>query len=172
MNWTVERVLLVAVYVISIGAFVLIPAHRRREAHVTFLCQELVTWFLGLVVVENDWIRYPVREMQVGTTSSIVYEYISYPVVTAYFNLYYPRRRKLPVQLAYYVLAVSALTTPEYFIEKYTALIDYEKWHWYYTFLSLSVTLLLSRLFYSLFFREGRSRKDGDSPQSTIGLRE
>ena len=170
MNWTVGRVLLVAVYVISIGAFVLIPAHRRREAHVIFLFQELVTGFLGLVVVENDW--YSVREMQVGTTSSIVYEYICYPVVTAYFNLYYLRRRKRPVQLAYYVLVVSALTAPEYFIEKYTALIDYEKRHWYYTFLSLLATLLLSRLFYSLFFREGRSRKDGDAPQSIIGLRE
>ncbi|MFC6232319.1 hypothetical protein ACFQI7_31520 [Paenibacillus allorhizosphaerae] len=57
---------------------------------------------------------------------------------------------------------MSGLSLPEHFIEKYTHLIQYHHWHWYYTCISLCATLWLSRLFYTLFFRIKRSRTDGD----------
>ncbi|MFC6604827.1 CBO0543 family protein [Ectobacillus funiculus] len=53
----------------------------------------------------------------------------------------------------YISLFSTGLTVPEIFIEKYTNLITYVNWKWYYTWLSVYATLFLAWIFYKWFFK-------------------
>ena len=139
----------------GISAFLLVPKHRRREAHVVFLFQQLITWALGLCTVEFGLLKYPVHELHKANYTSITFEYFIYPTVAVYFNLYYPSKRAVWLRLCYYAAFAASITGPEVLIEHTTRLIHYTGWHWYYTTVSITATLLLSRLFYSWYFIKG-----------------
>ncbi|MNG37356.1 hypothetical protein D3C84_1246840 [compost metagenome] len=65
-----------------------------------------------------------------------------------------------------YVLAFpTAITVIEILLEKNTELIQYHTWSWYWTFVSILATLLLSLMFNRWFFREGRSGAEGKQTQ-------
>ncbi|MCZ8514005.1 hypothetical protein O9H85_16560 [Paenibacillus filicis] len=148
-----EAVLLCIAYGGSLAALVLVPNDRRRESQAVFLFFGLVTWVLGLAAVEAGWLTYPVREFQSATQTSFVFEFLAFPVVSIYFNLYFPQGRSPWIQAGYGGAFAAAITVPEFFIEKYTQLIEYHGWTWYWTFVSVMLTLWVSRLFYVWFFR-------------------
>ncbi|WP_205516871.1 CBO0543 family protein [Paenibacillus sp. SYP-B3998] len=148
-----DRILLIAVWAISITGLLLIPKRWRREAQVVFLFQQFINWILGLLVVQNGWIEYPLRELVYNRTS-FTFEFMAYPIVAVYMNLYYPIQKSVWIKLMYVAAYPAGLTAIEHFIEKKTPLIDYITWKWYWTFLSVWVTLYLSRWFYTWFFRK------------------
>ncbi|WP_420490870.1 CBO0543 family protein [Neobacillus drentensis] len=47
----------------------------------------------------------------------------------------------------------TGLTIPEVIIEKYTNLISYINWKWYYTWASVYATLFLAWKFYKWYFK-------------------
>lgn len=153
MKLSAEQLVLTVAYAIAIVLLLSVPKRRRREAHAVFLFQCLLTWMLGLMVVEAGLIDYPVREFVKAARTSFLYEYLAYPTVAVYFNLYYPKGKSILWQIGYYVAFSLGLTIPEVIIEKYTLLIKYEHWAWYGTFSALTATLFLSRRFYKWFFR-------------------
>ncbi|ARK29785.1 CBO0543 family protein [Halalkalibacter krulwichiae] len=129
-----------------------VPRNRMREAHISFLFQQVITWFFGLLVVELGLIKYPYRIFfKKANKSSFVFEFFICPAITVLFNLYYPDRRSR-FKKAIYIFAYSgSITFIEIFIEKYTDLIKYKKWAWYWSFITLSMTYYLSRLYYRWF---------------------
>lgn len=141
-------------YVFGIVLMAFIPGEKRREAHVVFLFQNLSAWVLGLVAVEAGWLYYPIRELSKANSTSFVFEFLLYPATTAYFNIYYPERGSPLVQIGWTLLFAAGITLPEHYIEKYTNLVVYAGWQWYWTFCSVIVTLVMSRLFRNWFFRE------------------
>lgn len=148
-----ERVVLVAAWLVGIGLIFGFPKQRIRLAHTAFLFKQLITWVLGVAVVEAGWIEYPVREFASVNRSSFTYEYFLLPVVCAFYNARYPGKSSLTVKFAYLMLFSTILTVVEVVIEAYTDLIQYVHWTWYWTFLSLTATFLLSRLFCVWYFR-------------------
>jgi hypothetical protein len=149
------------VYLIGIAGFAAVPAARRREAHTVFLFQNMLAWFLGLIAVEAGWLIYPVRELAKSSSTSFVFEYLCYPVVTVYYNLYYPEKGSTAAKLGWSALFAVGITIPEYLIEKYTDLVKYTGWQWYWTTISISLTLAVSRLFFVWFFGPHRVPASG-----------
>ncbi|UUZ82806.1 hypothetical protein LJK88_01870 [Paenibacillus sp. P26] len=152
-NVSIDYIILMIVYAVSLIGLWLVPGEKKRRAQAAYLFFGMPMWILGLTVVEAGWIEYPVRDFRVASQTSFVFEYLAFPTVSVYFNLYYPQHRSRWIQCLYYTGFASGLTLPEYFIEKYTQLIEYKGWAWYWSFISITLTLWLSRRFYEWFFR-------------------
>lgn len=148
LEWTI----LVIVWILTFSLFFFIPRNKFRLAQVVILFKQLITWFIGLVVVELGWIEYPVRCFASVNRSSFTFEFLSYPVVCGLFNSHYPTDKSLIFKMLYFSSYCTFLTVVEVFIEKYTELITYVHWSWYWTWITLFSTFFLSRKFSKWYF--------------------
>ena len=148
----IEWWILIAVYFVSTGILFFIPKQKIRLAVVAFLFKQIITFLIGLMVVELGWLEYPIRLFPSINRASFTFEFYAFPVICALFNTRYPNNRSIPIKLSYYVLFCSVMTVVEVMIEKYTELITYVHWEWYFTWISLFITFYLSRLFCLWFF--------------------
>jgi hypothetical protein len=155
MAYRKEKTIIASAYAIS--AFLLlnfVPKNKIRYAIVPFLFKQVLTWLFGLLVVEKNLIKYPYRAFFSKTyKASFCFEYFFYPVLCVIFNLYYPEKRNLAVKGIYYFLYTSFIVGLEVLFMKYTKLIRYKKWHWYWSFITLWFTSYLSHVFYKWFFK-------------------
>ncbi|MCL7749484.1 CBO0543 family protein [Halalkalibacter alkaliphilus] len=139
--------------IIMLLIFRYVPRHKMREAHVSFLFQQIMTWFFGLLVVEKGLIKYPYRTFfKKSNKTSFAFEFFIYPAITILFNLYYPEKRSYISKTIYVFSYSGVITLIETFTEKYTDLIEYKNWNRYWSFISLSCTYYVSRLYYRWFF--------------------
>ena len=138
----------------TLSAFFLIPKDKIREAWLIFLFKQLITWITGLYVVQKKWIEYPARLFFAqASSSSFEFEFIVYPILCVYFNLYYPQKGSSFIKMKHYIVFCSGITVFEVILEKYTMLIKYTGWTWYWTWITLFVTFYISRTFYLWFFK-------------------
>jgi hypothetical protein len=151
----IEWWLLLSVYGIATILLFFIPKSKIRLAVVAFLFKQIITFLIGLVVVEYGLIKYPVRLFPTINRTSFTYEYYVFPITCAMFNVWYPNNRSTLFQVGYYVLFSSVLTITEVFIEKYTNLIKYIHWEWYITWITLCLTFYMTRKFCIWFFAKG-----------------
>lgn len=150
-----DKNLLLILWLITIGLLIkYIPKNKVRHGLLAFLYTQVVTWFFGLVIVEKNLIKYPERLFKKSTKTNFSFEYFLYPSFCAIFNLNYPERKKGILKLAYYFFFSGLITGVEVLAEKHTNLIQYVKWKWQWSFISIGVTFYTSRLFYRWFFRK------------------
>lgn len=150
-----EKIVEVLVGVLSlIIIFKLIPREKSRPAVLAYLFKLVITWLFGLLVVEKDAINYPVRLFfKNAYKGSFTFEYIAYPTLCALFNSYYPEKKGPLVKLCYYLFHTGFIIIGEVLALKYTKLIQYENWKWYWSFTTIWFTYYCSRLFHRWFFR-------------------
>jgi len=153
----IEWWILILVYAVATGILFFIPKNKIRIAVVAFLFKQVITFLIGLLVVELGLIEYPVRSFASINRTSFDYEFYYFPVTCAVFNAWYPTHRSNLIQLGYYVLFSTVLTSFEVIIEKYTELINYIHWDWYISWISIFITFLLVRLFCVWFFSNART---------------
>jgi hypothetical protein len=153
----IEWWILISVYVAATGVLFFIPKKKIRLSLVAFLFTQVITFLVGLVVVELGLLKYPVRCFASVNRTSFSYEYYALPVVCIAFNVWYPHTRSLLYRMGYYLGYSSVLTIGEVIIEKYTNLIKYIHWEWYFTWISVCITFILVRLFCIWFFAKGRT---------------
>jgi hypothetical protein len=131
-----------------------VPRNRIREAQVVFFFKQLITWVVGLAVVEYGLIEYPVRLFSKANKTSFSFEYFIYPAFCVLFNLHYPVEKSRLQRFMYYVYYCSSLTIIEVFVEKHTQILNYIHWEWYVTWITFFITFYLSRKYYLWFFRK------------------
>jgi hypothetical protein len=149
----VEKTILYSIWSLTIISLIFIPKNRQREASISFLFQQSITWFFGLLVVEWHLIEYPVRELASVNKTSFTFEFFVYPVISAFFAIYYPDYRSLWIRFFYISFFSTSITIVEAIFENYTDLVKYVHWEWYYTWPSVFTTLCLLRFFYKWFFK-------------------
>ena len=148
-----ETALLIAAWAITTAVLVLfVPKEKFREAFLIFAFKQMMTWVLGLLVVELGLLEYPVREFANATKTSFSFEFYIYPVTCVVFNLHYPVNKTKFAKFLYYVLYCSTITIVEIVIERYTGIINYIHWHWSITWVTLFLTFYASRKFYHWYF--------------------
>jgi len=153
---TIDFVIESLAWIITICLLLLfIRKNKLREAQLVFLFVQVVTWLFGLLTVELKLISYPVHFFQYATRSSFTFEYFVYPSFCVLFNLNYPEEKSLIRQSFHYFAYASGITLFEILLKDYTYLIEYLKWNWYWTWVTLLVTFILSRLYYKWFFKNG-----------------
>ena len=151
------KTILYIVWTITIlSLFFLIPKNKVRLALVAFLFKQVITWPTGLYVVHMGWIQYPIRFFENANQSSFTFEYFFYPVMCAYFNVYFPVGKSLSVRVAYYIFYCTILTLAELIILHNTHLIVYINWNAYATWVTLFITFYSTRQFCVWFFKQNQ----------------
>ena len=151
---TRDYILITIGCIVTIGLLVkFIPKDKIREAHVAFLFKQLLTWVLGLTVVEVKLIEYPIRLFPYSTKTSFAFEYFVYPSLCAIFNVHYPKNKSTFGQFMYYFYFCTTMTVFEVFVEKHTNILKYIHWTWYITWLTLFITFYCTRKYYVWFFK-------------------
>lgn len=156
MNNKLEKTIEISAWIVTVLLLIkFVPKNKLREAQVAFLFKQVVTWLFGLLVVEKNLISYPTRLFfKKSNKASFTFEYFVYPALCSLFNLYYPEKRNSVIKLIYYISHSSIITIFEAFAVKYTTLIKYKKWTWYWSFITMCSTYYLSRIYYNYFFKE------------------
>lgn len=132
-----------------------VPKNRLREAHVSFLFKQVMTWLFGLMVVEKNLISYPNRLFfPKANKASFTFEYFVYPALCSLFTLHYPEKNNNFIKLMYYCFHTAVITILEIFAVKYTDLIKYNKWTWYWSFITIWLTYYISRIYHRWFFKD------------------
>jgi len=151
-----DKLIEVAVWCItSLLLLTFIPKHKMREAQTAFLFKQLMTWVFGLVVVEHNYIKYPTRTFFAKSyKASFTFEYFVYPALCAIFNVYYPYQKTLAYKWLYFFAHTAAITITEGVLETYTSLIDYKKWSWRWTFITIWLTYYISHLYSKWFYQK------------------
>jgi len=151
-----EKTIMIFIYIINAFLlFTFVPKDKTRQASVAFLFKQVMTWLFGLIVVEKKLISYPYRLFFKRTyKGSFSFEYFFYPVLCVLFNLYYPEKRNVLMKTLYHFIHASAITALEVLLLKYTKLIRYKKWNWYWSLITIWFTNFLSHQFYNWFFKE------------------
>ena len=94
MNW--DYALIALEWILTIVLLVkFISKNKIREAHVAFFFKQLITWVLGLLVVQLKLIEYPVRLFPYANKASFTFEYFVYPSLCAIFNVNFPEKKNL-----------------------------------------------------------------------------
>ncbi|GFP78532.1 CBO0543 family protein [Clostridium fungisolvens] len=147
-------------WLVTIGLLLkFIPKNKIREAHVAFFFKQLLTWILGLLVVQLGLIEYPVRLFPSANKTSFTFEYFIYPSICAIFNVNYPEKKNTFNQFLYYFYFCTTITILEIFVEKHTSIIKYIHWDWYITWITLFLTFYLTRKYYTWFFKLNQKDK-------------
>jgi hypothetical protein len=146
-----ERWILISVVVVSILAIIiLIPRNRAREAWVLFLFLQVITWPAGLVAVEMGWIEYPIqliKGVNQYNRTSLTFEFFLFPVVAILFSLYFPKVRWYGAVI-YYVCFAGFFTMIEALLERTTKLVEYNGWRWYWTLITVIISLFFNHKYY------------------------
>ncbi len=149
-----DILILIAAWIITTIILVCyIPKEKIREAQLVFLFILLITWLIGLLVVEFGLIEYPVEFFQHATQTSFTFEYFIFPALCAVFNINYPENKSIFKQVMHYVNFCSVMTLIEVICERFTNIITYLHWTWYLTWITLFITFYLSRQYYRWFFK-------------------
>ncbi|WP_102344771.1 CBO0543 family protein [Bacillus sp. Marseille-P3661] len=136
-----------------------IPKNKLREAHLAFLFKQLITWLFGLIVVENGNISYPFRTFfKKSIKSSFTFEYFVFPGMCALFNAHYPEKRSKYFKTFYYIVYTSVIVFLEVIALRFTKLIHYENWKWYWSFVSIWFSYYLSRMYQVWFFKDKKKK--------------
>ena len=151
----IERWILVGIIGASILAvWLLIPKKKAREAWVLFLFLHIITWPAGLLPVQMGWIDYPVQllpNINEFNRTSFTFEFYLFPVVAIIFSLYFPESLKWKGALLYYLLFSGFFTGMEVIIEKPTDLVQYHEWKWYWTLITVMISLYLNNSYYKWY---------------------
>lgn len=152
---TMDRIILIGIWIITCLLLIYsIPLHKIRQAFVIFTFKQTITWLLGVLVVEYKLIEYPVREFSYAIKTSFSFEYFIYPSLCCVFVLKFPQNKSILKKILWYLFFPSWMTILEVVFEKYTNLVHYISWHWYWTWLSLLATFFLSHMFYLWFMKK------------------
>ena len=146
-------ILLIAWSVTTILLITLTPKNKAREAWVIFLFKKIMTWSIGLIVVEGRMIEYPIRLFSYANRASFTFEFFVYPAFCVIFNLHFPNKKSTFIKSLYYGAFVFGLVIIEVILEINTQLINYIKWNWILSSITLYLTFLFSRKFYLWFFK-------------------
>ncbi len=162
MTSRVERKIEVVSWIVTALLLIrFIPRNKIREALVAFKFKQIITWIFGLVVVELGLIKYPKRLFFKHTTkSSFTFEFFVYPAICAIFNVNYPEKRNGFAKSCYYLFFAGIITVFEVIAVRYTRLIRYPHWKWYWSFFTLWITFYWSRIYYRWFFRIGKNAEE------------
>ncbi|MFH5181337.1 CBO0543 family protein [Paenibacillus sp. TAB 01] len=150
-----ETLILYTVWIIT--AILLVIFINRKtliRAQVSFLFMQVPSWLFGALVVQGRLIEYPVGFLSIAYRASFTFEFFVFPAISSIFNVHFPKEKPWFVKTIYVFSFPTVITIIEVFLEKYTELIKYLNWTWYLSFITVTITLLISYCYYLWFFEK------------------
>ena len=144
-----------------VGICLLLLNLRKRpfkDRLIVFLITSYYSSILGIMVVGEGMLSYPVNLFNTHFDSSLAYEYILFPLLGIYYyqSTYSSTWKGIVVQAALYSIAITVI---EVILEKYTGFIDYKSWNWTYTLLSsFSFFVIVRYLMKMITYYDGKQK--------------
>ncbi|HEX7064342.1 MAG TPA: CBO0543 family protein [Bacillales bacterium] len=149
---------LALIFLAGIGA-VLIPFWIRKpplkDWTIVFLLAGFLSGMLDLFVTANKLIQYPVQLFGRKINVSLLFDYLLFPSLVVFYNqVSYPSRFWGALAEAFYFSI--PMTIFEHWLEGHTKLIEWKKWNWFYTFITVTLMLWLGRGFMAVIRKFSR----------------
>ncbi|MFD2804623.1 CBO0543 family protein [Litchfieldia salsa] len=146
-----QNILIMEFYILVglllLGVVLLVFALRRPlilHSLLVFFVTAYFTTIIGVIVVEEKMIEYPVSFLDHYFDSSLLFEYFLFPIVNIYFYQMTYESQWIGVIVKATLLS-AILTLIEYLFEVFTDLIEYHTWTWVLSFIGMFLFLLSMR---------------------------
>ncbi|MFB5193661.1 CBO0543 family protein [Neobacillus sp. KR4-4] len=150
---SVDYAVIILMWVIGIFTYIFFtPKKRYRKVAVTALICQSLLWLNSLVHVEFDLIAFPVREFPKATDLLITTEYFFYPLLCGFYLAYEPKH-SLRIRLIYLCSWISIITLYDFILVKFTNLIEYVHYAWYFTWIDFFCIFAVTNFVYQWFFK-------------------
>lgn len=140
--------------ILILFGFLLLCLNLRKlpiqDVFLLFLFAAYIGVILGTIVVEKEMLSYPVKPFDGEYfQSNLMFEMLLLPDICLYFyrTTFNSKWFQIIIQSVIYS---GVLTLVEKLLEHYTDLITYYTWTWAYTFISVALFLILTRIFIAL----------------------
>lgn len=141
-----EKGILWFLLVLGIALFIFsLRKQPIKDWILSFLLTAYFAIFIGTIVADLKLVQYPVNLFGSYFSSSLLFEFVLFPVVTIYFYQTSHRSRMLGITFQC-VVYTGGLTIVEALFQRYTDLVEYVHWSWTHTFLSVFCFLFAVRL--------------------------
>lgn len=147
-----EGMLLTAAVMVSFISLAFTPKNKLLQLQFVLLFVQLPTWLLGLSAVQMGLLEYPYRELASVNRTSFIFEYIILPVLCAHVNNHYPWRASSLTKAVYLASIGLLMTGVEVVLERYTILIRYTGWEWYWSWITVVFIFWLTQKTVAWFF--------------------
>ena len=136
--------------VLGVGLLLIPFAFKREKLKdwlLIFFLKGYISSFLDQIIVKKKRISYPVRFMSKYFDSSLLFDYLLFPLLCVFYNRTSEKSNLHSIFLQSFIYT-TPITVLEVILEKKTNLIRYKKnWNWLITYSTLVVTFLFVRGF-------------------------
>ena len=139
--------------VLGIGLLLIPFAFKREKLKdwlLIFFLKGYIASLLDQIIVKKKHVSYPVRFMSKYFDSSILFDYLLFPLLCVFYNRTSEKSNLNSIFLQAFTYS-TPMTVLEMILEKKTNLIKYKKnWNWLITYVTLVVTFLFVRGFIAI----------------------
>ena len=139
--------------VLGVGLLLIPFAFKREKLKdwlLIFFLKGYISSFLDQIIVKKKHVVYPVRFMSKYFDSSILFDYLLFPILCVFYNRTSEKSSLHSILLQSFIYS-TPMTVLEVILEKKTRLIKYNKdWNWLITYSTLVVTFLFVRGFIAI----------------------
>ena len=136
--------------ILGVGLLLIPFAFKREKLKdwlLIFFLKGYISSFLDQIIVKKKRISYPVRFMSKYFDSSLLFDYLLFPLLCVFYNRTSEKSNLHSIFLQSFIYS-TPMTVLEVILEKKTNLIRYKKnWNWLITYSTLVVTFLFVRGF-------------------------
>ena len=136
--------------ILGVGLLLIPFAFKREKLKdwlLIFFLKGYIASFLDQIIVKKKRISYPVRFMSKYFDSSLLFDYLLFPLLCVFYNRTSEKSNLHSIFLQSFIYT-TPITVLEVILEKKTNLIRYKKnWNWLITYSTLVVTFLFVRGF-------------------------
>ncbi|MFD1040658.1 CBO0543 family protein [Virgibacillus byunsanensis] len=144
---------MVLIWIIGIALFIIItPKNLKRKLILAFLVCQALKWLSGLLHLKFDLISFPTREFPNASDILLATEGFLYPLLCGFYIIYEPKNNFL-IRVVYLSICISVLVLIDLMFVKFTKLIDYVNYAWYWTWLVFLGLFVITNVIYHWFFR-------------------
>ena len=142
----------ILVTALIIAAVFLIKKTQIRAALFAVLAAQAFSWPFSIMLVYTNAAEYPVRLFANATDNSFILSYLLFPTVFALYYLHYPRVASINRQLIFSALICGGTVLLHVLLERYTNLIKYQNFSWYWNLLTYLISFYTLRKYVEWFF--------------------
>ena len=139
--------------ILGVGLLLIPFAFKREKLKdwlLIFFLKGYIASFLDQIIVKKKRISYPVRFMSKYFDSSLLFDYLLFPLLCVFYNRTSEKSNLHSIFLQS-LIYTTPMTVLEVILEKKTNLIRYKKnWNWLITYSTLVVTFLFVRGFIAI----------------------
>ena len=139
--------------ILGVGLLLIPFAFKREKLKdwlLIFFLKGYISSFLDQIIVKKKQVSYPVRFMSKYFDSSILFDYLLFPILCVFYNRTSEKSNLHSIFLQSFIYS-TPMTVLEVILEKKTNLIRYNKnWNWLITYSTLVVTFLFVRGFIAI----------------------